>query len=58
MTFYYCDEKEKYFRIEELIRLLQRVVNVDEKLLSLLLGTIQKYGDENMTIKIFELIKK
>ena len=58
MTFYYCDEKEKYFRLEELIRVIQRVVNVDEKLLSLLLGTIQRYGDEYMTIKIYELIKK
>ena len=58
MTFYYCDEKEKYFRLEEMIRLLQRVINIDEKLLSLLLGTIQKYGDESMTIKIYEFIKK
>lgn len=58
MTFYYCDEKEKYFRLEELIRLLQRIIKVDEKLLSILLGTIQKYGDENMMIKIYEFIKK
>ena len=56
LTFYYCNEKEKYFRIEELIRFLKEVDD-KEKYLPILLLTIGRYGDENMTIKIFEIIK-
>ena len=57
MTFYYCDEKEKYFRFEELMRFLPKLIDFEEKSLSILLITIRKYGDENMMIKLFELIK-
>ena len=56
LTFYYCNEKEKYFRFEELIRVLKEV-NAIEKYLPILLVSIGRYGDENMIIKIFELIK-
>ena len=57
MTFYYCDEIEKHFRIEELMRLLPKVIDPDEKVIPILLITIEEYGDENMMIKIFELIR-
>ena len=57
MTFYYCDEIEKHFRFEQLIRFLPSVIDNDEKLISIILLAIYKYGDENMLIKIFELIK-
>jgi len=56
LTFYYCNEKEKYFRFEELIRVLKEV-DGKEKYLHILLVTIGRYGDQNMIIKIFELIK-
>ena len=56
LTFYYCDEKEKYFRFEELLRVLKELDN-KEKYLPILLVTFGRYGDENMIIKIFELIK-
>ena len=56
LTFYYCNEKEKYFRTEELIRVLKEV-DSKEKYLPILLMTFARYGDENMTIKIFEIIK-
>jgi transcription elongation factor Elf1 len=56
LTFYYCNEKEKYFRTEELIRFLKEV-DSKEKYLPILLMTFARYGDENMTIKIFEIIK-
>ena len=58
MTFYYCDEVEKNFRFEELMRFLPKVIDIEEKVIQLLLLTINEYGDENMMIKLFELIKK
>ena len=58
MTFYYCDEIEKHFRFEELMRFLPKIIDPNEELIRLLLITIRKYGDDNMMIKIYELIKK
>ena len=57
LTFYYCDEIEKNFRFEELMRFLPKVVDEQNELFPLLLITIKQYGDENMLIKIFESIK-
>ena len=57
LTFYYMDENEKNFRIEELIKFLPRVVDEKNELIPLMLLTIKKYGDENMIIKIFESFK-
>jgi hypothetical protein len=57
LTFYYCDENEKNYRFEELIKFLPRVVDEKRELIPLLLLTMDKYGDENMIIKIFESFK-
>ena len=57
LTFHYCDELEKLYRFEELIRLIPKVIDPDEKILSLILITLKEHGNEEMTIKLFELIK-
>ena len=57
LTFYYIDENEKIYRFEELIRFLPKVVDNDKTIISILLLAIKNYGNEEMTIKIFELIK-
>ena len=54
LTFHYCDEDEKRFRFEELIKFLPRVIDEKRELISIMLSTMNKYGDENMIIKIFE----
>ena len=56
LTFHYCNELEKLYRFEELIRILPKLIDPNEKVLSLLLVTIKEYGNEEMTIKLFELI--
>ena len=58
LTFHYCDEIEKLYRFEELIKILPKLIDPEEKILSILLLTIKEYGNEEMTIKLFELIKK
>ena len=57
LTFYYIDENEKIYRFEDLIRFLPSVTDNDEKIISILLLAIRNYGNEEMMIKIFELIK-
>ena len=59
LTFYYCDEIEKEFRFEELMRFLSKYKVVDEQkeIYPLLLMTIKQYGSENMLIKLFESMK-
>ena len=57
LTFHYFDEREKFYRFEELIQFLSGVIDPDEKILSILLLAIKKYGNQEMTIKLFELIK-
>ena len=58
LTFHYCDEIEKLYRFEELIKTLPKLIDPEEKILSILFLTIKEYGNEEMTIKLFELIKK
>ena len=57
LTFYYCDEIEKHFRFEELMRFLPKIIDEQKELFPILLLTIKKYGNENMLIKIFESMK-
>ena len=57
LTFYYCDKEEKSFRCEDLLRKLVDLYDVNEKLISILIETFRKFGDETMLIKLFESIK-
>ena len=57
LTFYYCEPKEKKIRFVEMLENIKKAIYIRNDILSLLLITIKKYGDEAMTIKLFENIK-
>ena len=57
LTFHYCDEMEKLYRFEELIRIIPKLIDPEEKILSFIFLTIREYGNEEMVIKLFELLK-
>ena len=57
MTFYYCDKNEKYLRFYEMIKIVRSLYYVKDNILSLILATLEKYGDEYMTIQFFEYLK-
>ena len=57
LTFYYCEQKEKIVRFVEMLRNIKKAFYIRNDILSLILITIKKYGDEPMTIKIFQIIK-
>ena len=57
LTFYYCEPKEKIIRFVELLENVKKAIYLKDDILSLLLITIKKCGDEAMTIKFFEKFK-
>ena len=57
LTFYYIDDNEKIFRFEDLIRFLPDVIDNEGAIISILLLAIKNYGNEEMIIKIIELIR-
>ena len=57
MTFYYCDKNEKYLRFYEMIKIVRKLYYVKDNILSLILATLEKYGDEYMIIEFFDYIK-
>ena len=57
LTFYYCEPKEKIIRFVEMLENIKKVYYLRDNILSLLLITIKKYGEEAMIIKLFETIK-
>ena len=57
LTFYYCETKEKIVRFVEMCENIKKAYLIRDDILSLILITIKKYGDEAMTINLFQKIK-
>ena len=57
LTFYYCEPKEKIIRFVEMLENIKKAKYLRDDILSLLLITLKKYGDESMVIKLFENFK-
>jgi hypothetical protein len=57
MTFYYCDQNEKYLRFYEMIKVIRKLFFVKDNIFSLILSTLEKYGNEYMIIEFFDYIK-
>ena len=54
LTFYYCETKEKMVRFVEVMDNIKKVFYLKDDILSLLLITLNKYGDNVMMLKFFE----
>ena len=57
MTFYYCDKNEKNLRFYEMIKIVRKLYYIKDNILSLVLATLEKYGDDYMIIEFFDYIK-
>ena len=57
LTLYYCEEKEKQYRYEEMVEILSRVTYDKNKIINLIISTLEKYGDDKMMITFFESLK-
>ena len=57
MTFYYCDKNEKQYRFFEMLKVIRKLYYIKDNILSLILVTLDKYGDDYMIIEFFNYIK-
>ena len=57
LTFYYCDEEEKYLRYYEMIFIVRKLIYIKDDIFSLILSTLEKYGTNIMIIQYFNILK-
>ena len=57
LTFYYVDKNEKRLRFVEMLENIKQAKYLRNDILSLLLMTLKRYGDEFMVIKLFEYFR-
>ena len=58
MTFWYCDEKEKNYRFQELLKVIQKTSNYEMEIFNLLFEALSVYGTEYMILKLYDIIIK
>ena len=58
MSFWYCDEIERYYRFEELINVLNKVSNHEMEIYNLLFESINLYGKDYMILKLYNFFIK
>ena len=58
MTFWYCDEKEKKYRFQELLKVINKTTNHEMEIFNLLFETLSKNGTEYMILKLYDIIIK
>ena len=57
-TFWYCEEKEKNYWFQELIKIIKNSLYYDIKVFNYLFETLNKYGNENMILKLYTILIK
>ena len=58
MTFWYCDEKEKKYRFQQLLRIINKTSSHEMEILNLLFDTLEKNGEEYMILKLYDVLLK
>ena len=58
MTFWYCEEKEKKYRFNQLVDVLNKVSSHEMEILNLLFDTLEKNGDEYMILYLYDILLK
>ena len=54
LTLYYCNEKEKEYRYEEMMDHLSRITLEKDKAIYVIISTLEKYGSDALMINFFE----
>ena len=58
MTFWYCEEKEKNYWFQELVRIIELSNCYEMEIFNLLFETLNKYGKETMVLKLYSILLK
>ena len=56
LTFYYCSKEEKNLRFYEMINMVKKLKYVKDDIFSLILYTLDRYGNEIMMIQFFSVL--
>ena len=58
MTFWYCDEKEKPYRFQELLKVINKTSNHEMEIFNLLFETLSVNGTDYMILKLYDILIK
>ena len=58
LTFWYCQDKEKNYRFQELIKIIEKSSCYEMEIFNLLFEVLSKYGRDNMVLKLYDVLLK
>ena len=58
MTFWYCDEQEKRYRFQELVKIIEKTTSHEMEIYNSLFETLSIYGKEYMVLKLYDILLK
>ena len=58
MTFWYCDDGEKRYRFQELMKVLSKISSHEMEIFNLVFDALANYGEEYMILKLYSLLLK
>ena len=58
LTFWYCEEKEKNYRFQELIKIIEQSSCYEMEIFNLLFEVLSKYGRDTMVLKLYDVLLK
>ena len=58
MTFWYCDEQEKKYWFQELLKIIDKTTSHDMEIYNLLFETLSINGKENMVLELYNILLK
>ena len=56
LTFWYCEENEKRYWFQELVRIIELSSCYEMEIFNLLFETLNKYGKETMVLKLYDIL--
>ena len=58
LTFWYCEENEKNYRFQELIKIIELSSCYEMQIFNLLFEVLSTYGEDNMVLKLYDVLLK
>ena len=58
LTFWYCEDKEKNYRFQELIKVIEKSNCYEMEIFNLLFEALSEYGKSNMVLRLYYILLK
>ena len=58
MTFWYCDEQEKKYWFQELVKIIGKTTSHEMEIYNLLFETLSIYGKDDMVLQLYDILLK